>query len=201
MKLIFSLLLISFFLTIVPCLAENEEKVYTDQDLSELDYEHKTEKIMNQKKQQIIEEPTPQQIVEEKIRLQEQQKEIQQQQRQMNIKKVIEYTETAAGTFLFFFIIMPGIYWIIALVSVLKNEFTESNKIIWFLAITFLPIIGPILYLFIGDKYKIYPYENDPNYEKIRRQMSVRIKQIPKGSRFQLSSTKRPDLSEKKIVV
>jgi len=149
MKLIFSLLLISFFLTIVPCLAENEEKVYTDQDLKKLDYEHKTENIMNQKKQQIIEEQT--------LRLQAQQKEIQQQQTQMNIKKVIEYTETAAGTFLFFFIIMPGIYWIIALVSVLKNEFTESNKIVWFLAITLLPIIGPILYFFIGDKYKIDP--------------------------------------------
>ena len=161
MKLIFSLLLISFFLTIVPCLAENEEKVYTDQDLKKLDYEHKTENIMNQKKQQIIEEQT--------LRLQAQQKEIQQQQTQMNIKKVIEYTETAAGRFLFFFIIMPGIYWIIALVSVLKNEFTESNKIVWFLAITLLPIIGPILYFFIGDKYKIDPYENDPNYESIRR--------------------------------
>jgi len=163
MKLIFSLLLISFFLTIVPCLAENEEKVYTDQDLKKLDYEHKTENIINEKKQQIIEEQTlrlqRQQIVEEKIRLQEQQTEIQQQQTQMNIKKVIEYTETAAGTFLFFFIIMPGIYWTIALVSVLKNEFTESNKVIWFLAITLLPIIGPILYFFIGDKYKIAPYE------------------------------------------
>ena len=177
MKLIFSLLLISFFLTIVPCLAENEGKVYTDQDLGEFDYGHKTENIMNQKKQQII---------EEQIRVQEQRKEIQQQQAQMNIKKVVENTETTAGTFLFFFIIMPGIYWIIALVSVLKNEFTESNKIIWILAVTFLPIIGPILYFFIGDKYKSYPHENDPNYETIRRQMSVRIKQIPKGSRFQL---------------
>ena len=188
MKLIFSLLLISFFLTIVPCLAENEEKIYTDQDLSELDYEHKTENLMNQKKQQIMEEQTlklqRQQIVEEKIRLKEQQKEIQQQQTQMNIKKVIEYTETAAGTFLFFFIIMPGIYWTIALVSILKNEFTESNKILWFLTITLLPIIGPILYFFIGDKYIIDPDENDPNYESTRREMTVRIKQTQEGSRF-----------------
>ena len=173
MKLIFSLLLISFFLTIVPCLAGNEEKVYTDQDLKKLDYEDKTENIIEGQTLRL----QRQRIEEEKIRAQEQQKEIQQQQTQMNIKKVIEYTETAAGRFLFFFIIMPGIYWIIALVSVLKNEFTESNKILWFLTITLLPIIGPILYFFIGDKYKIDPYENDPNYESIRKEMSVRIKQ------------------------
>ncbi len=54
--------------------------------------------------------------------------------------------------------------WFSALVDILRNEFTNSNKIIWLLSITFLPFIGSVLYLIIGRKQKIVSRSfNKPN--------------------------------------
>jgi hypothetical protein len=47
------------------------------------------------------------------------------------------------------------ILWMIALIDILRNEFTGNNKLIWFLAVTFIPLVGPILYFFIGADQKI----------------------------------------------
>jgi hypothetical protein len=44
---------------------------------------------------------------------------------------------------------------IFAFIDILKNEFTGSNKLIWLLAVLFAPVIGSILYYFIGTKQKI----------------------------------------------
>ncbi len=52
-------------------------------------------------------------------------------------------------TFLFF---IPTI---IALVDILRNEFTQNNKIIWLLVVLFTNIIGVILYFIIGRKQKL----------------------------------------------
>lgn len=49
------------------------------------------------------------------------------------------------------FLIIP----IIALVDVLKSEFTGNNKLIWVLVILLSWIIGAILYFFIGRNQKI----------------------------------------------
>jgi hypothetical protein len=45
---------------------------------------------------------------------------------------------------------------ILAFIDILKNEFTGSNKLIWLLAILFAPVIGSIVYFFIGTKQKLY---------------------------------------------
>ena len=45
--------------------------------------------------------------------------------------------------------------WIIALVDILRSEFTGSNKIVWLLVVIFLPVIGFLLYFLIGRKQKI----------------------------------------------
>ena len=45
--------------------------------------------------------------------------------------------------------------WFYTFIDILRNEFTGSNKIIWFLAVTFFPLLGPILYLIIADKHII----------------------------------------------
>jgi len=50
---------------------------------------------------------------------------------------------------------IPFILWLLALIDILRNEFSGSNKLIWFLTVTFLPLIGSILYFFIGDKQKV----------------------------------------------
>lgn len=43
----------------------------------------------------------------------------------------------------------------IALVDLLRHDFTGNNKIIWLLTILLIPFIGTILYFFIGRKQKI----------------------------------------------
>jgi len=46
-------------------------------------------------------------------------------------------------------------FWIWTLVDILKSEFTGSNKIVWLVAIIMIPLIGMILYWFIGREQKI----------------------------------------------
>ena len=44
---------------------------------------------------------------------------------------------------------------IIALIDILWNEFTGSNKIVWILVVILLPILGSVLYFIIGGQQKI----------------------------------------------
>jgi Phospholipase_D-nuclease N-terminal len=53
------------------------------------------------------------------------------------------------------FLLLVGIPWIIAFIDILKSDFEGSNKLIWLLAVIFVPVIGPIAYFFIGRKQKI----------------------------------------------
>ena len=56
----------------------------------------------------------------------------------------------------FIFILLPSIFWIIALIHILKSDFRDTNgKIIWALVVIFLPVIGSILYFLIGKSQKI----------------------------------------------
>jgi heme/copper-type cytochrome/quinol oxidase subunit 2 len=49
---------------------------------------------------------------------------------------------------------IPTIIWLWCIVDILKNEFTGYNKIIWFLVVIILPVLGIILYTFIGQNQK-----------------------------------------------
>ncbi len=53
--------------------------------------------------------------------------------------------------------------WIWALVDILRNEFTGSNKLIWLLAVIMIPMIGMILYFFIGRDQKIREHDESAN--------------------------------------
>lgn len=56
-----------------------------------------------------------------------------------------------AGSFMFFGLIF--IFWLLALVDILKSEFKDSsNKIIWLVLSFLLPVLGPVLYFLIGRK-------------------------------------------------
>ena len=44
---------------------------------------------------------------------------------------------------------------LLALISVLKNNFSENDKIIWVLGIIFLPFFGSILYFAVGRSKKL----------------------------------------------
>lgn len=44
---------------------------------------------------------------------------------------------------------------IVALIDILKSEFSGNNKIIWMLVVLFINLLGKVLYFIIGRKQKI----------------------------------------------
>lgn len=53
------------------------------------------------------------------------------------------------------FLILCITLWIYCLVDVLKSQFPQNEKLIWTLAIIFVPFLGTILYLIIGRRKKL----------------------------------------------
>lgn len=45
--------------------------------------------------------------------------------------------------------------WVIALIDILKNDFHNNNKLIWLIAVIFVPFVGVIAYFLIGRKQKL----------------------------------------------
>lgn len=53
-------------------------------------------------------------------------------------------------------ILIPFLLWLWVLIDILKSNFVNSsNKIIWLLAVIFLPFFGVILYFFMGKGQKV----------------------------------------------
>ena len=51
----------------------------------------------------------------------------------------------------FFALILP----IICLISILKHEFKNNDKLIWVIIVIFIPFLGSLLYLLIGRKNRL----------------------------------------------
>lgn len=49
------------------------------------------------------------------------------------------------------------VLWLISLIDILKSEFKGSNKIVWVIVVSIFPILGIILYYFIGLNQKKLP--------------------------------------------
>ncbi len=47
------------------------------------------------------------------------------------------------------------ILWIVCLISILKNDFKNNDKLIWVIVVIFVPILGSILYLLVGRKSRL----------------------------------------------
>ena len=60
----------------------------------------------------------------------------------------------AIGTFQILLIVLGGLlillFPLLALISVLKNDFPGNDKIIWVLVIIFLPFFGSLSYFMVG---------------------------------------------------
>lgn len=57
--------------------------------------------------------------------------------------------------FVLFFILLPSVLWIFAIIDILKSNFKDStNKIIWVLIVLLLPVLGSILYFIFGGQQK-----------------------------------------------
>ena len=65
----------------------------------------------------------------------------------------------ALGTFQILLIVLGSLlillFPLLALISVLKNDFSGNDKIIWVLVIIFLPFFGSILYFAVGRSRKL----------------------------------------------
>lgn len=51
---------------------------------------------------------------------------------------------------------LPFIIWLLVLIDILKHDFKGQNtKLVWLLAVIFLPFLGFILYLLIGRSQRL----------------------------------------------
>jgi Phospholipase_D-nuclease N-terminal len=57
------------------------------------------------------------------------------------------------------------VFWLWVLIDILKSEFTGSNKIVWLLAVILLPLLGAVLYWFIGREQKVTDEERERSSE------------------------------------
>ncbi|SNB44982.1 Phospholipase_D-nuclease N-terminal [Geobacter sp. DSM 9736] len=61
-----------------------------------------------------------------------------------------------AMMFVFWLIFAAGfVVWLWALVDILRHEFSGNNKLIWLLVVISLPLLGVLLYWFIGREQKV----------------------------------------------
>ncbi|MCM2358932.1 MAG: PLDc N-terminal domain-containing protein [Geobacteraceae bacterium] len=61
-----------------------------------------------------------------------------------------------AAVFFFWLVAVAAfVFWLWALIDLLRSEFTGSNKIVWLLTVILLPLLGAVLYWFIGREQKI----------------------------------------------
>lgn len=53
-------------------------------------------------------------------------------------------------------VLIPAGIWLAALVDILRSRFKKAEaKLIWLLVITLIPVIGVLLYIFLGREQKV----------------------------------------------
>jgi hypothetical protein len=70
---------------------------------------------------------------------------------------------TLAGLTLVMFTVatVSFLIWLVCLIDILRSEFAGNHKIVWFLAVFLLPVIGSMLYFFVGTDQKIRPEDDE----------------------------------------
>ena len=65
-------------------------------------------------------------------------------------------TDFSLGLFLWQTLLIISIgLWIFCLINILRNQFQKNDKVIWTLVVILLPILGSLLYIFIGKGKKL----------------------------------------------
>ncbi|WP_419768866.1 PLDc N-terminal domain-containing protein [Arcobacter sp.] len=67
----------------------------------------------------------------------------------------MEVVNIISSMLTFFVPLIIFVYYIYALIDILKSEFTGNNKLIWLIIYFILPFVGVLLYFLIGRKQKI----------------------------------------------
>ncbi|MEJ2683003.1 MAG: PLDc N-terminal domain-containing protein [Candidatus Sulfobium sp.] len=56
---------------------------------------------------------------------------------------------------------IPFLIGLLCLIDILRSDFAGNNKIIWLLVVLFLPLVGAILYFFMGSDQKVRPEDDE----------------------------------------
>ena len=66
------------------------------------------------------------------------------------MKNVLLAISTFLGVWQIMLVLIIFLFPILALISILKNDFKNNDKIVWVLVVLFLPFFGTLLYFIIG---------------------------------------------------
>lgn len=80
-------------------------------------------------------------------------------------QKQLERTLQQLGAYITLLVILSLLYfiaWVLVLVDILRSEFYDpTNKILWFVMVFLLPLLGMILYGIIGGRQKRKKYQKE----------------------------------------
>jgi len=54
-----------------------------------------------------------------------------------------------------FLLLLIFIAWLLALIDIMKHKFTGEIKLIWTLVVIFIPVVGSIVYFFVGRNQRL----------------------------------------------
>ena len=141
-----------FFFLCFSFLTFAEEEVYTNEDLKQapsLDRDSRidpaTGKVIKNEREAPRKQPRAESII------------VQPKNRAvLVIQEITSNKKTVAAMICIIFLI-----WLGCLLDILRYEFRGNNKLIWFMAVTFMPLVGCFLYFFIGRRQKKYKIIKD----------------------------------------
>jgi hypothetical protein len=58
------------------------------------------------------------------------------------------------------------VIWLYCLIDILRSEFTGNNKIIWVLVVFFIPVVGSLLYFFMGTDQKVMQEDKEESPDR-----------------------------------
>lgn len=152
MKSAYKIPVLIFFFLCFSFLMFAEEKVYTNEDLKQapsLDRDSRidpaTGKVIKDER-----EASRKQARAENIIVQGKNRAV------LVIHEITSSKTTVAAMICIIFLI-----WLGCLLDILRFEFRGNNKLIWFMAVTFIPLVGCLLYFFIGRRQKKYKIIKD----------------------------------------
>ena len=129
-----------------------EEKVYTNEDLKRAPSLDRDARI----------DPATGKVIKDErdvARRQARAENIFVQTKNRAVRAIYEITSNKTAVVVMICILL--LIWIGCLLDILRFEFRGNNKLIWFIAVAFIPLVGCLLYFFIGRRQKKYKIIKD----------------------------------------
>lgn len=152
MESVYKIPVLIFFFLCFSFLTFAEEEVYTNKDLKQAPSLDRDSRI----------DPATGKVIKderESSRKQARAESILMQARNRTVLVIHEITSNKAAVVAMICIVF--LIWVGCLLDILRFEFRGNNKLIWFIAVTFIPLVGCLLYFFIGRRQKKYKIIKD----------------------------------------